>query len=450
MDPHRFDGLTRGFATGLSRRRLLGAAAAAALGAALGRRPAAAGCTPYGRPCAAGDGCCNGAACQGGVCRCPAGTSVCNTASGPACVACPPDQLLGAGCRCLCRSTGREPGPDGCPCPTGLTACGAACVDTASDAAHCGGCGLACVAGPNTGGVACRGGACVGAGCLPGFADCDGDPATGCETALGTTDDCGACGDACPGIENGEPVCEAGACATFCSPGFKRCAAGGPCVPDATCCDATDCRAADPANCEAAPLCEAGGCVYPPADDSIVCRDASCADGTATAATYCTGEALGCPAPEPVSCAPHETCAAGACVCVPTAPATFTGALGTGSSTYAACGWIGTYYYAAYPIAHCGGLLETSLDGDGSGGTLRFPRVELYDGGFDPADPCAGKIAEGIYSCANAGTEISKLALENLSPGAYVVVASTGFATGSKDGVGGTYTLNLGALTPCP
>ena len=33
--------------------------------------------------------------------------------------ACPPDQKLGASNRCLCRTSGRPPGVDGCPCASG-------------------------------------------------------------------------------------------------------------------------------------------------------------------------------------------------------------------------------------------------------------------------------------------------------------------------------------------
>jgi hypothetical protein len=594
MDPQRFDDLTRTVAGGVSRRRLL-AGAAAALGGALNRRPAAAACAAYGRPCAADGSCCNGSTCQGGVCRCPARAAVCNTASGPACVACPPGQILGAGCRCLCKTTGQPPVGGVCPCPNGQTACGGACVDTASDAAHCGGCGADCLAAlPNTATAACQQGICRAASCALGWADCDGDSANGCETPLGTIDDCGACGDACPGIPNGAPVCEAGACATACLPGFKRCAVGGPCVPDESCCTPADCRAADAANCEAAPICDAGACVYPPADHATVCRDPSCAGGTATAPTVCTGAALGCPdPPAPVPCDPYvcdgqglaclatcavngdcvatsycdaagrcvpdeglggvcaedgdcasgvccaatcvdlatddqhcgacgdacpgtehgeavceagicatvcsagfkrcvaggpclpdtaccdaaecpaadpanceaapscaagecvyastceadEVCADGACVCAPTAPATYTDALGTGSPTYAACGRPGSFYYAAYPVTHCGWTFQVSLAGDGSGGTLRFPRVELFEGGFDPANPCANKIGEGIYACETA--EISNLA-QDLAPGSYVVVATSGFPTSGKPPGSGTYMLTLGSLVTCP
>lgn len=44
-----------------------------------------------------------------------------------------------------------------------------------------------------------------------GYADCDGDPATGCERQLGTATDCAGCDDACT-FDNAAATCEAGTC----------------------------------------------------------------------------------------------------------------------------------------------------------------------------------------------------------------------------------------------
>ena len=54
-----------------------------------------------------------------------------------------------------------------------LTNCGGVCHDTQTSANHCGDCATECKAGQE-----CRGGTC---GCAPGFVDCDGNPANGCE-----------------------------------------------------------------------------------------------------------------------------------------------------------------------------------------------------------------------------------------------------------------------------
>jgi hypothetical protein len=61
--------------------------------------------------------------------------------------------------------------------------------------------------------------ACIGATCVPvcatGFADCDGNPANGCETSTTTTSNCGTCGNACTS-DAGAPACNSGTCGTSC------------------------------------------------------------------------------------------------------------------------------------------------------------------------------------------------------------------------------------------
>src|SRR5207245_7771540 len=107
-------------------------------------------------------------------------------------------------------------------CPGGQAPCGGtACPAFADDPQNCGACGTTC---PDfippipiplplppppvvfTAGLgSCRSGACV-LGCVfPSTAgDCDGDPTNGCETFLGTTSNCGACGRSCTGGPSGE------------------------------------------------------------------------------------------------------------------------------------------------------------------------------------------------------------------------------------------------------
>lgn len=69
----------------------------------------------------------------------------------------------------------------------------------------------------------CRGGRC-GFACNAGLADCDGDAATGCETDLRTSaTSCGSCGYRCAPA-NGVAACVAGGCALAgCAPGFADC-----------------------------------------------------------------------------------------------------------------------------------------------------------------------------------------------------------------------------------
>lgn len=123
--------------------------------------------------------------------------------------ACPTGQACAAG-HCVCATVGER-------------MCDGACVDTRTDVLHCGGCGAACPTAPHVV-TSCVAGACMGS-CEPGFANCDGNVATGCETDTRSDPlNCGGCGVACgPGAS-----CVAGACVasmpcpattTFCGAG---------------------------------------------------------------------------------------------------------------------------------------------------------------------------------------------------------------------------------------
>jgi alpha-tubulin suppressor-like RCC1 family protein len=85
----------------------------------------------------------------------------------------------------------------------------------------CGACGAICTGAHAT--MRCEGGACVVAACAPGFADCDGDARTGCEADLASPRDCGACGHTCE-LANAVERCEAGSCGlAACASRFADC-----------------------------------------------------------------------------------------------------------------------------------------------------------------------------------------------------------------------------------
>ncbi|TAK25189.1 MAG: hypothetical protein EPO40_22715 [Myxococcaceae bacterium] len=68
----------------------------------------------------------------------------------------------------------------------------------------------------------CGEGACTTA-CNPGFADCDGNAANGCETSTLTSEAaCGRCGNVCPSA-GGSAACVAGSCTLTCSAGRGDC-----------------------------------------------------------------------------------------------------------------------------------------------------------------------------------------------------------------------------------
>ena len=90
-----------------------------------------------------------------------------------------------------------------------------------TDPANCADCGTACKL-PNA--VAdCSGGVCGIASCVAPFADCNGDPADGCEVNTKTDKlNCGACGTACGSI-NGTPSCVNSSCEIACNAGYGDC-----------------------------------------------------------------------------------------------------------------------------------------------------------------------------------------------------------------------------------
>ncbi|HEY5922342.1 MAG TPA: hypothetical protein VIV11_11755 [Kofleriaceae bacterium] len=121
-----------------------------------------------------------------------------------------------------------DPGPPpnpGPPCASGFGNCdGIAsnrCETPLDTIDNCGGCGNACTFA--NGAAACTNGACELAACTSGFGNCDLDAGTGCETVLDTNDNCGACGNACA-FANGAAACTNGACELVaCTGGYGNC-----------------------------------------------------------------------------------------------------------------------------------------------------------------------------------------------------------------------------------
>jgi len=180
-------------------------------------------------------GCGPNATCQGGTCVCT------GRACGSACCAAGEVCYGGACCKPSC--SGKECGTDGCGgscgscpgtlacgadgkcgCVGGLTRCDTECVDTLSDAHHCGDCTTVCET-P----LVCANGTCSET-CPEGYTNCDGS----CADLQSNHDHCGSCERAC----GPEAVCVQGECA--CENGLTDCPGQG-CVDLAT----------DPANCGA-------------------------------------------------------------------------------------------------------------------------------------------------------------------------------------------------------
>jgi len=179
-------------------------------------------------------------------------------------------------------------------CPMGTTACGRSCRDLMTDVAACGGCGVQCSDAPNAL-ARCLGGAC-GITCTPGWGNCDGVADNGCERRLTTVTDCGACGRACA-LPHATSVCTAaGVCAVAsCDPGWANCdnnPANG-CEVDLNT-DAARCGACSGRSCPSGQLCQAGACVTECAMGRLRCGN-GCVDPT-TDPLHCGSCGVECPA----------------------------------------------------------------------------------------------------------------------------------------------------------
>lgn len=185
----------------------------------------------------------------------------------------------------------------------------------ASDKNNCGQCGVQCPAAANAAGL-CYTGKC-GLQCSKGFANCDKQPANGCEVAL-LTDvlNCGCCGKSCPCPPNAYPTCAAGNCGFSCKDGFSDCngASADGCevstASDVLHCGACGTKCDCPPN--ALPTCASGTCGYSCKDGFKDCNKAS-ADGceidVATDVMNCGGCGTLC------NCPPNAwpTCSGGQC-----------------------------------------------------------------------------------------------------------------------------------------
>ena len=183
-------------------------------------------CNPMG-----GSGSCVAGSCT--VTACMTGRADCDALPGNGCevdVTTSTDHCGGCNARCATRANARTSCAAGAcnyTCEASFADCDGSpstgCeVDTRSSVAHCGGCNQACAARANST-ATCAAGACAYA-CVAGFADCDGNPSNGCEVDTRTSaSHCGACGRACS-VANGTAACVASACAVAsCRADFANC-----------------------------------------------------------------------------------------------------------------------------------------------------------------------------------------------------------------------------------
>jgi hypothetical protein len=135
-------------------------------------------------------------------------------------------------------------------------------TDLLSNVDHCTACNQACILDHAT--AACTEGACAIDSCDPGFEDCDGDPANGCETNIQTdAGNCGACSNSCS-VSGATGVCINSSCTIgSCDGGYEDCDQDGTngCEIDLQT-DTTNCGACgtECTNDHGSTMCSAGAC----------------------------------------------------------------------------------------------------------------------------------------------------------------------------------------------
>jgi len=180
------------------------------------------------------------------------------------------------------------------------------CESDLSDLANCGGCGMACTL-PNASEI-CTSGMCEIQTCEPGFADCDGSPTDGCEAPLDTLSDCGSCGTTCD-LDHASEVCSGGSCSVVaCEDGWADCNASAPDGCEISLSTSSDCGGCG-TTCGATDLCAPSGSTYACAS---ACMDTTCGMScvdTGTDPVHCGGCGITCMAPAFAT----ATCAGGSC-----------------------------------------------------------------------------------------------------------------------------------------
>jgi len=168
-------------------------------------------------------------------------------------------------------------------CQAGLTACSGLCVDTLSNASHCGTCGVACALGQH-----CEAGTCA---CPAGLLSCD----AGCIDPMTSPTNCGSCNIACAAGQS----CVSGACS--CQAGLTNCS--GLCTNVAS--DGSNCGGCGIVCGDTTPLCSQGSCTNQCQQGETSCG-ASCVN-TQSDSFNCGGCG--------VICGAGESCTNGLCTC---------------------------------------------------------------------------------------------------------------------------------------
>jgi hypothetical protein len=235
-------------------------------------------------------------------------------------------------------------------------------VDLTSDPNNCGFCGNTCKLPHATSGCAATPSgnplaACVVVQCDSGWANCDGNDANGCESSAGTDPStCGGCGKKCSDT-NGVPGCVNGVCGILCNPGWGNCDgnADNGCETDLSS-HVSHCGGCDQP-CSAAngtPNCVAGKCTTGGCNTGFADCDGNTANGCETDTLNDPAHCGSCGGVCPAVASGSPACVGGACsvACAP---------------GFASCGTTTTCFDTVNDPAHCGAQCAT-CPGPATGG----------------------------------------------------------------------------------
>jgi hypothetical protein len=243
-------------------------------------------CGGCNQPCAVAHG---EARCQAGKCqvaRCDDGRADCDTSAADGCET---DLSLpgscgscGTSCRSLPQvaASSCENGSCELQCQDRRANCDGqlqnGCEADLTSVSSCGRCGRDCTALTNVTSARCSDGSCRDLSCAMGTADCNGDAADGCERSLRTGSDCGACDSPCAPA-HAQADCSSGQCrAGKCETGYGDCDGDARNGCETSLGNSANCGACG-RTCAAGVQCQNGSCGC--SQDSDCSAGQSCCDG---------------------------------------------------------------------------------------------------------------------------------------------------------------------------
>ncbi len=185
-------------------------------------------CPTTGGTASCTSGVCGYSTCGAGLATCPPGATCATNTTNDV------NNCGGCGTKCTYANAAASCASSTCSmgaCTAGFGNCDGAPANGCesnlkTDALNCNACNTRCTFANAA--ASCVNGACTMGACNAGYADCDGNPANGCEVNLKTdANNCNACSNTQPSAKcnatNGTATCNNGTCQIACSPGYADC-----------------------------------------------------------------------------------------------------------------------------------------------------------------------------------------------------------------------------------